>query len=168
MPNIDDIETNSGIDANNLFISLEASSSRTAVTLEELIARALQTGISKDALREYLLKDLNEGGRIFGEFLNAIKATTDSSIRDFSDSGQWAEDDSYEVKKWMWIAVLINTCPDCLERHGQIKTMEEWESVGIPRAGFTVCRKHCQCDLADADIAILKPKPIYRSSRRRK
>ena len=165
MPNLDDLENNANVDLNTLSISLRTAATRTAATLEELIARALETGMTKEALRAYLLQDLEEGGRIFGEFRRAIAASGNGIIRDFSDTGQWAEDDDKQVARFMWIAVMINTCPDCMERHGRIKTMEDWEQEGLPRAGFTVCRSHCQCNLVDADVAILMPKPIYRSMR---
>jgi tRNA(Ile)-lysidine synthase TilS/MesJ len=165
MPNPDSLENNANVDLTTMSISLRTAATRTAVTLEELIARALATGITKDVLKAYLLEDLETGGRIFGEFRRAVSASGNGIIRDFSASGQWSEDDDVLVAKYMWIAVMINTCPDCMERHGRIFTMDEWEEKGIPGAGFTVCRSHCQCDLVDADVAILKPKPIYRSSR---
>ena len=163
MPNLDGFENNANVDLTTMTISLKTAASRTAVTLEELITRALATGMTREALREYLLQDLAEGGRIFGEFRRAVSASGNGVIRDFSDSAQWSEDDEKQVARFMWIAVMVNTCPDCMERHGRIFTMEEWEEKGLPRAGFTVCRSHCQCNLVDADVAILKPKPIYRS-----
>jgi hypothetical protein len=165
MPNPESFDADTNIDLETLTISLNTAATRTAVTLEELIARALATGMTKDALKAYLLKDLEEGGRIFGELRRAVAATSNAVIRDISDSAQWAEDVDTETKRFMWIAVLVNTCPDCMDRHGRIHTMEEWEEKGLPRAGLTVCRNHCQCNLVDADVAALKPKPIYRKSR---
>lgn len=165
MPNLESFENNANVDLSTMTISLRTAAQRTAVTLEELIARALSTGMTKDALKAYLLKDLEEGGRIFGEFRRSVAASGNGIIRDFSDSAQWSEDDDKQVAKFMWIAVMVNTCPDCMDRHGRIKSMEEWEEQGLPRAGLTVCRSHCQCNLVDADVAILKPKPIYRSMR---
>ena len=161
MPREEELNKNINIDLENMKISLLARVTRTSVTLEELIQVGLSQGLSKEAIKAYLLKDLEEGGRIFGEFRNAIKATANGTINNFRDSAQWSED--LDVDKYMWVAVFVNTCPDCLERHGQVKTMEEWEQEGLPRAGFTVCKQYCQCDLMDAYTTVLKP--IQRNKR---
>ena len=43
-------------------------------------------------------------------------------------------------------------CPDCLEREDmEPMTMEEWQSVGLPRTGATICTDHCMCVLTRAD-----------------
>jgi hypothetical protein len=39
------------------------------------------------------------------------------------------------------------TCPDCGPRIGQIKTLSEWQSIGTPQSGWSVCGEHCRCDL---------------------
>jgi hypothetical protein len=101
------------------------------------------------------MKDLAEGGRIFGEFRRALVPTFSGSVNRFRDVGSLL---SFDIKSvFRWIAVLINTCPDCLERHGRTHTWGEWEEEGLPRAGATVCKEHCKCVLIPADATELAP-----------
>lgn len=136
-------------------IYLWAKAMRTAITLDEYIQARLLQGTSMAVIRADLLEDLHTGGRIFGEFRNAVKATTGGSINRFKDSGQFSE--MGVDQKYKWAAVLVKTCPDCLERHGQSKTWEEWEDEGLPRTGRTVCREHCRCMLIPDDMSVLEP-----------
>lgn len=119
---------------------------RSAVTIEEYVQVAVSQGMSKKAIRDYLLKDLEEGGRIFGEFRNAIKATGNGSLNRFRDVAQYSDMDIGE-KKYRWVAVLVNTCPDCEDRHAKVRSWDEWEALGLPRSGNTVCKQHCRCVL---------------------
>ncbi len=126
-------------------ILLAAKVARSSITIEEFIKLSLAQGISRDFLRAALLRDLEEGGRIFGEFRNAIRATSNgfvSRVRDVSVYGTLGTDTEYR-----WIAVLVNTCPDCLERHNQVKPWGEWQQEGLPRSGQTVCKENCKCIL---------------------
>jgi len=155
MPDLNDFDNATNIDLGNLVLFIRNRSLRTALTLDEFIQTALNQGMDRDILKQTLLKDLEEGGRIFGEFRRSIKATANGTMNNFRDSAQWAEE--VDVQKFMWVAVLTNTCPDCLPRHGDIKPMEEWEQEGLPRSGFSVCKDNCKCILVDARKTLLKP-----------
>ncbi len=152
MPNLNDRINN---EMNILDILLEAKAQRTIITLEEYIRMRRFSGASVEAIRADLLADLQEGGRIFGEFRNAIKATIDGAIHRFRDQAEISE--LGDEQKFRWVAVLINTCPDCLDRHGQVKTWDEWAAEGLPRTGQTVCRENCKCVLLPADSTVLEP-----------
>jgi hypothetical protein len=39
------------------------------------------------------------------------------------------------------------SCPDCVARNGETKTLEEWELEGLPGAGTTLCGDHCNCTI---------------------
>ena len=56
-------------------VHLIASADRTAITLQSYIDSRMIEGASPEAIKTELLQDLRSGGRIFGEFRNAIKAT---------------------------------------------------------------------------------------------
>ena len=45
-------------------------------------------------------------------------------------------------------------CVDCKGRIGVIKTWNQWESVGLPSSGFSVCKAYCYCQLVPANIDI--------------
>jgi hypothetical protein len=150
---LDDELINREINAMSIF--LWGKTSRTAITLEEYIQTRLIEGVSRETIREELLQDLDEGGRIFGEFRNAIRATANGVSNRMRDASEFA--DLGVITTYRWSAVLIKTCPDCIDRHGQVKTWEEWEAEGLPRTGHTVCKEYCRCVLLPADMTALEP-----------
>lgn len=136
-------------------IFLTAKAQRTAITLQEYVDARLAMGATKDAIRADLFNDLENGGRIFGEFRNAIKATTNgitNRLRDDAVFSAVGVDSDYR-----WVAVLVNTCPDCLDRHGRVQSWAEWEGEGLPRTGQTVCKENCRCVLLPAETTALEP-----------
>ena len=138
-----------------LDIVLTAKVSRTAITLEEYIQLRLSQGATMEVIRVDLLTDLEEGGRIFGEFRNALKPTFAGSVNRFRDVGVFGEL-GVDIK-YRWVAVLVNTCPDCLDRHNKIKNWADWEAEGLPRTGATVCGQNCKCVLLPSEVTELQP-----------
>lgn len=136
-------------------IFLWGKSMRTAITIEEYIQTRLIQGIDREVIRKELLDDLNNNGRMFAEFRNAIRATANGVSNRMRDAGEFSQ--LGVITTYRWSAVLINTCPDCIERHGQVKTWEEWEAEGLPRTGHTVCKEFCRCVLLPADMTALEP-----------
>lgn len=136
-------------------IFLISKMQRTRITLEEYVQVRRLQGTSKEIIEKELLEDLEEGGRIFGEFRNAIRATANGIINRSRDNAVFS---SVGVdQKYRWVAVLVNTCPDCLERHGKVMAWEEWEDEGLPRTGQTVCRENCRCVLLPAETTAIEP-----------
>lgn len=139
-------------------IFLFAKASRAAISIEEYINTRLVQGVSADVLEKDLIDDLENGGRIFQEFNNAIRVTANGVIQRSRDNALFADPDkTIEQAEYRWVAVLVNTCEDCLERHGKAKTYLEWEAEGLPRTGATVCRENCKCILLPADTAVIDP-----------
>ena len=137
--------------ANELLIVLNASLSAEAlkqsITLENLIKRMRSQGISTANIRTFLLRDLREGGQIFGDFKAKIKSNIKGSIEDVS---------SHEIRKefpnaqlWDWLAISDKRlCPDCEERSGMgSQPWDSWVSIGLPRTGMTICQESCRCDM---------------------
>lgn len=56
-------------------------------------------------------------------------------------------------EEWQWIAVSTSPCPDCLPRAGKVMSFREWQAVGIPGAGRTICGAKCRCRLIPVTIA---------------
>lgn len=136
-------------------IFLEAKAQRTAITLDEYIKTRLLQGTSKDIIRKELIDDLENNGRIFSEFRRSITSTAKGSVNRVRDSGYFSK--FGVTTKYRWSAVLVKTCPDCLERHGRVQTWEEWEAEGLPRTGATVCRENCHCVLIPEQYSELEP-----------
>lgn len=155
MPDEASLNRDFAIDIDTMRILMTAKASKTAITIEEFIRLSLANGASPESVQAELIRDLNEGGRIFGEFRSAIRATSNGVIHRMVDSAQYAE--MINVPRWRWVAVLVNSCDDCIERHGRTMTWAEWEEQGLPKTGHTVCKELCKCKLMPADSTVLKP-----------
>lgn len=132
-------------------ISLSAAVVRTSATLEEMIDKMRVAGMDDAFIKSSLERDLASGGRVFGEFRRAVQATTEGTIGSISTDA-YLEEFGTDLQ-FTWIAALVNTCEDCLPRHGVVKDFSEWEAEGLPRTGWSVCRGNCQCVLIPEKIA---------------
>lgn len=139
-----------------LELLLWGDSMRGAVSIQEFVNASLAQGVSRETIKAALTEDLNTGGRIFGEFRKAIRATGNGSINRFRDVTLY-EELGTDKQKYRWVAILVNTCIDCEERHGKIKSWENWEEIGLPRAEQTVCKQWCRCVLLPAESTELEP-----------
>jgi len=136
-------------------ITLKAEASKAAISIEKFIQTRLISGASPEAIEEQLKDDLVNGGRIFGEFKNVLKSTAIGSTNRTRDVAYYS---AFETTvNYRWSAVLVNTCPDCMERHNTLKTWDEWELAGLPRTGATVCREHCHCVLIPEKFVEIDP-----------
>lgn len=136
-------------------IFLTAKAAKTAISIEEYIQTRSVQGANLETLQDDLLRDLAEGGRIFGEFRNAIRATANGVVNRTRDNAIFSSVGI--ATNYRWVAVLVNTCPDCLDRHNQVKSWDEWEAEGLPRTGQTLCKENCKCVLLEADNTETEP-----------
>tara|TARA_R100000750_G_C2288524_1_gene73975 strand:- start:42 stop:521 length:480 start_codon:yes stop_codon:yes gene_type:complete len=117
----------------------------TTLDLAGLIQSMKASGMSDDAIRQVLLADLAEGGRIFGAYKNAVKNTVGSAVGRAGNIAQKMAYSSAGIQEFRWVTAGSNSCPDCDARNGEVGTMGYWETVGLPKSGFSVCQQHCQC-----------------------
>ena len=119
--------------------------------LEREIALLRNAGVTEAAIVDILGNDLATNGRIFGEFRNTIKRGIVSATMHASRIGQdRVYGDSVEMQ---WVSVgSPRICVDCEERIGEVRTWDEWESIGLPASGFSVCKEFCYCQLIPSDI----------------
>lgn len=155
MPDPDELNEGIEIDLDSMRILLSSKAERTAITIQDFIRLSLLNGASRESIKKELLRDLKEGGRIFGEFRSAVKATANGTINRMRDSAEFSEL-GFE-SNYRWVAVLVNTCPDCIERHGLVMTFDEWKLQGLPRTGHTICKENCKCVLLPENSTILEP-----------
>jgi len=148
----------------SLELMLLSSTERTAITINEFIQLRTLQGASLTSIRADLLADLNTGGRIFGEFRTSIRATINGSINRLRDDALFSEEGV--ITKYIWTAILVNTCPDCMDRHGVSKSWQKWEAEGLPRTNHTVCKQFCKCMLIPSEVTdIEKLQPIIRKKK---
>ena len=121
--------------------------------IESEILRFRQANIGDAEILRILTDDFSTSGRIFGEFGNNLRRGVISGIMQGARVGQ---DDVYGNRlKFRWVSVGSNRiCVDCEARIGQIETWEEWEALGFPATGFSVCKESCYCQLIPEDIEI--------------
>jgi hypothetical protein len=122
--------------------------------VEEFIASRRGAGMADDAIFRALREDLDEGGPIFGSLRSRVEQAFQVSLEQLGNEIQktaYEEDlgETLDNQRWMWVATLENTCPDCMELHGQVKTYAEWEEEGVPNIAPTICtlRSACRCNL---------------------
>ena len=91
MLNEDNLKDLTDREIKTMEIALTAKAMGTTITLNEFIDIALAQGLTKETIRTELMKDLAEGGRIFGAFRNAVKSTVNGSVNRFRDIGEFSE-----------------------------------------------------------------------------
>ena len=121
--------------------------------IEREIALLRNAGISKAAILDILGNDLATNGRIFGELRNTIKRGIVSAIMHASRIGQdRVYGDSVEMQ---WVSVgSPKICPDCELRIGAVRSWDEWETIGLPASGFSVCKEFCYCQIIPSSISM--------------
>ena len=119
--------------------------------LEREISLLRNAGISDAAILNILGNDLARNGRIFGELRNTIKRGIVSATMHASRVGQ---DRIYGDSVGMqWVSVgTPRICVDCEDRIGEVRSWDEWESLGLPASGFSVCKEFCYCQLIPSEI----------------
>ena len=119
--------------------------------LEREIALLRNAGISESAIVDILGNDLATNGRIFGEFRNTVKRGVVSSVMQASRIGQdRVYGDSVNMR---WVSVgTPKICVDCSSRIGEIRSWNEWEALGLPASGFSVCKEFCYCQLVPESV----------------
>jgi len=136
-------------------------------TILQTIDRLLNKGRSPDEVLKLLTADLKTNP-FFGSFIREIKKNGEAGIKRLIDDMQqqsvWGD-----PEKLQWQAVLDErTCPDCVARHGLVKTRTEWEVLGEPTWGGTVCGIHCRCKLVPVGRATKEPVRVPRRRRKKK
>lgn len=81
----------------------------------------------------------------------AIEAKKLVRTMELRAQGLWGRSGASEARA-IWIAVLVGSCPDCVDRHGEEHTMREWAGLGLPGSESILCRQHCRCYLAPVDM----------------
>jgi hypothetical protein len=117
------------------------------ITISDLTKQMRAEGMTDVEIEKILLKDLHEGGQIFGDFRKQMNATVKGGIENVGQSE--VRESFLNVELWDWVGIVDGKiCPDCLERHKtKAKTWEDWEEIGLPESGATSCGKECRCIL---------------------
>ena len=151
---------------------LSKNAAETVLTLEQLITQMQENDMTKDQIRQALMADLNEGGRLFGAFRNQVKNTVKNGSGMAANESSKAAFEKAGVKEYKWVAVGDKSvCKSCERRHGEIGSMDHFKTIGVPRSGFSICQSACRCQLVpldykdeDFDKPLLKKPPTKKLS----
>ena len=116
------------------------------VDINKRVSELANAGIAPDQIKKLIDQDLKQAGRIFGNLKNSTKETLSNGINQTGRAGQF---EAYKpTDELMWVTVAGHkVCTDCSSRSGQINVLAEWESLGMPGTGWSVCRGYCYCIL---------------------
>tara|TARA_R110000744_G_scaffold306599_1_gene414879 strand:- start:308 stop:838 length:531 start_codon:yes stop_codon:yes gene_type:complete len=165
-----ELKTSDALDELEIIITsaMTTATTKTILDLQQTITNLTATGASKNAIRNILMQDLNEGGVIFGTYRNAIKNTTGNAVQMMSEAAIRGQYGDKNIKEFQWVTAGGNVCDDCEERSGDVATWEEWSSIGTPRSGFSVCKQNCQCQLVPSTYKDKEIEGVVRRKERRK
>ena len=122
-----------------------------ATEIEREIALLRNAGIRNDEILRILGNDLSTNGRIFGRLRNNIKRGIVSAVMHASRLGSDRVYGDNVMLQWVSVGTP-KICVDCTRRIGHVKTWAEWEALGLPASGFSVCKEFCYCQLVPADV----------------
>lgn len=135
-----------------LMNALSIGALRQSLSLEEIIMRMSASGMSKGIIKEALIRDLQEGGQIFGDFRKQFKTTMKWGVE---ETARKESLDGLDVNatKWEWLGISDKSmCDDCRRRNDSgIKDWAEWEEEGLPGGGSTICGANCRCRMVIAE-----------------
>jgi len=132
--------------------ALNIGAMRQSLSLEEIIMRMSSSGMSKGVIKEALIRDLQEGGQIFGDFRKQFKTTMKWGVEETSRRESL---DGLDVNatKWEWLGIGDKSiCDNCKDRNAMgIKEWTDWEAMGLPGGGSTICGANCRCRMVIAE-----------------
>lgn len=135
-------------------VIIEAELSRIAeklaIDIEAFLLRMSLSGADQNVIVSTLFSDLKQSGVLFGSFKNGIKNVTKDALLNVANISAEKEFIDAGVQTFKWITISDNPCPDCLGREGEVGTKEYFDAIGNPKSGFSVCGRHCQCQLVPA------------------
>ena len=108
-------------------------------------------GADPMAIRQLLIDDLQNNGRIFGGLANGVTGATNLGITSASQVAELLTYVEEGYTRLKWVTVSKKPCPQCAERAGRVELKEYWEAIGYPRSGFSVCGPNCKCHLVPFD-----------------
>lgn len=134
---------------------------RAAIILAQEANRT-QQAIDGYITAQALQSETNIAALLFGEstvastLTDAYKAHIVRVIKGAINSGFQEGSNEYHATKtppeklltWTLNPTSSGThCPDCVNRSGMRRTLAEWEVLGMPQSGFSICGNYCRCTL---------------------
>ena len=126
----------------------------TTLNLQGLVQSMADQGMSAQQIQSALSRDLATGGPLFSKFKASIGNITKNGVEWSSNFSQKEVYQEAGVKEFQWQTASDGIeCDDCAARDQEKATLEEWENIGLPKSGFSVCGSNCRCVLVPMGTA---------------
>lgn len=132
-------------------IAICSQANRTQLALDEYVA-GQRTTLDEAAIRALVFGGSSVASSLSESFKSRMLRIITGSLNQAWQSGletRQTEERGMEARyRWTLGATTSGThCPDCSARSGQVETMAQWEVIGLPSSGFSVCNTNCKCRL---------------------
>ena len=116
--------------------------------IQQELATMITNGMADDAAELVIKADLKKKGGLFGMLNNSIKSALIEGVNQSSRLGQYEEYD-LDTGNFHWVTVSGHRiCEDCEQRAKMPpRTFNEWADIGLPGAGWSICKQYCYCIL---------------------
>ncbi len=120
------------------------------LTFDQLVVQWHASGMSDQAIRELVLKDFARQNPVFfGQFRSGMKELIAGAMHQGYQAGVT---DQYQAlpedTQYRWTTVKDDSvCEDCDLREGDVRTLTEWQTLGLPKSGFSRCGRRCRCEI---------------------
>ena len=128
---------------------------KATLTFQQQVETLRALGMSDESIRRAILLDfIEDNGMYFGGFRSAIREQVAGGVH---QAYQLGVNETYKASGgdglYRWTTVGDErSCEDCAERAGQEKTLEEWETIGMPKSGFSRCGRRCRCEITPVEV----------------
>jgi hypothetical protein len=113
-------------------------------------------GMTPEQITDAILDDFLNEQTMFGGIRSEI---TDELAGAVNQVESIAINDTYENElgdaMMQWVSIGDDkVCRDCEDREGQVRSLAEWNDVGTPSSGFSICGERCRCRLVPSDVEV--------------
>jgi len=126
---------------------IEATVEQFLAEFKKNVTTMSNSGMDIKQIKSVIAKQVQESTGSLGELKKNLRNIVISGVNRAANEGMYEEYKDAGASRWMWVTVSGKPCPDCAERHGQVETWEDWEILGMPQSGFSICQDHCKCKL---------------------
>jgi hypothetical protein len=147
-----------------LLLAAMPARDQVARMIEGAGAQSVAASLAQPATRE----------AIFATFTSAVKTTAATHVQGLERAViQVALELTDGEDSFEWVAVMDGgTCDEtfdnsCAPRHGEVKTLPEWDEVGRPGAAHLICSiyapgegSYCRCQLSAVDVPNRLASPV--------
>jgi len=108
----------------------------------------------KDVLKELIRAAGDEKGLTAGFTKKIKRVSIDASRREAQEQAMMQyKGNAKRNELFKWVAVSSKPCPDCIERAGVVLPYSQWQEMGTPGSGRTICMFSCKCQLVPQSLA---------------